>query len=299
MADDLWILSQASPTLKDRSSDDNAYYTRSAIANGWRVHHLPFRLDDGYDIAETFRELPRQPTLRPAAWVGLVPSQTLYERVYAEALGKNLQLLNTPEEHQRAFELHLAYPYLEGLTPRTVAVSDAARCRDALAELSLPVFVKGSLASRKESGWSSCIARSEGELVERVSALLADQGASRGWAMVRELAPLRRGHVPAKDFPIGREYRVFLYRGQVLSFGFYWLYSFLFPELTADEERAMLEVAVEGARRLGVPYLSLDVGQLEDGRFLIVEPGDPQFSGPSLMPVDRIWRRLRELLTAG
>jgi hypothetical protein len=293
---DAWVLSQALPSLRDRSTDDNAYYTRSALAQGWKVSHLPSRLEDQPDLSELFRELPAPPTLCPAVWVGFVPSQALYQQVYEEALRRNLRLLNTPAEHQRAFELHLAYPFLEGLTPKTVAVTDPSQCRAALVEVPLPVFVKGSLASRKEASWGSCVARTEEELVERVTALLRDPRASRGRAMIRELVPLRQDRVPAQDFPVGREYRVFLYRGEVLSFGFYWLYEFLFPPLTPEEERAMLALAVEGARRLGVPYVSLDLGQLEDGRFVIVEPGDPQFSGPSLMPLDRMWRRLKQLV---
>jgi len=99
-----------------------------------------------------------------------------------------------------------------------------------------------------------------------------------------------------KDFPIAREYRCFVYRGEILSYGFYWLYVTLFPPLSSEEEQTMCALVVEAARRLDVPFVSLDVAQQQDGTFIIVEPGDPQFSGPSTMPLAPLWRRLRHLL---
>jgi hypothetical protein len=75
------------------------------------------------------------------------------------------------------------------------------------------------------------------------------------------------------------------------------MYVTLFPPPTTAEEAEMSALAVEAARRLDVPYVSIDVAQRDDGRFVVVEPGDPQFSGPSLMPLGPMWRRLRELLS--
>jgi hypothetical protein len=66
--------------------------------------------------------------------------------------------------------------------------------------------------------------------------------------------------------------------------------------LSADEEQAMCALALEAARRLEVPFVSIDVAQKKDGSFVVVEPGDPQFSGPSMMPLAPLWRRLALML---
>lgn len=290
------LFSQAFPTLKDRFGDDIAYSTRVAIEEGWQVHFLPYRLDEHTALDEALAELPSLPSPQPAVWLGFVPSFALYQKVYDALRGRGYVLVNSPDEHQRVFELDLAYPYIRELTARTAVVRAVDECRRALNEVPLPAFVKGSLASRKEAGWKACVAETPDELATMVGELLRDERAARGRVMIRELLPLRTERVAAKDFPIAREYRFFLYRGEILSYGFYWLYLTLFPPLTPDEEQAMCALASEGARRLDVPFVSIDIAQRQDGSFVIVEPGDPQFSGPSTMPISPLWRRLGALL---
>jgi hypothetical protein len=290
------LFSQAYPNLKDRYGDDIAYVTRAAIAEGWQAFFLPYRLDESSNLDEILAELPESSAPQPAVWMGVVPSLALYRKVYEALRARGYRLLNTPEEHQRVFELDLAYPFLRELTARTAVVRSLDECQAALAEVPLPVFVKGSLASRKEAGWKACVAETEEELLALVGSLLRDEQAARGRVVIRELLALRAERVEVKDFPIAREYRCFVYRGEILSYGFYWLYLTLFPPLQPDEEQAMCALVVEAARRLQVPFVSIDVAQKQDGSFVIVEPGDPQFSGPSMMPLGPMWRRLASLL---
>jgi hypothetical protein len=51
----------------------------------------------------------------------------------------------------------------------------------------------------------------------------------------------------------------------------------------------MVDLAREAARRLEVPYVAVDVGQLEGGSWIVIETGDPQFSGVSTIPLLRLW----------
>jgi hypothetical protein len=44
-----------------------------------------------------------------------------------------------------------------------------------------------------------------------------------------------------------------------------------------------------------LPYVALDIGQLENGRWIIIETGDPQFSGVSEFPLLQLWSRIREI----
>lgn len=230
---------------------------------------VPYRLDESADLDVIFATLPTRATPEPAVWLGVVPSVGLYRNVYDALLSRGYALVNTPDQHQRVFELDLAIPHLRELTARTITVRSVDECQDALATVPLPVFVKGSLASRKEAGWKACVAETEAELTTLVGDLLRDEPASRGRVVLRELLPLRTERVAAKDFPIAREYRCFVYRGEILSYGFYWLYVTLFPALTPAEEQAMRAIVLEAARRLEVPFVSLDVAQKQDGSFVI------------------------------
>lgn len=42
------------------------------------------------------------------------------------------------------------------------------------------------------------------------------------------------------------------------------------------------------SQRLGVPYLAVDVGQLDDGTWVVVECGDAQFCGYCQADVDAL-----------
>lgn len=54
----------------------------------------------------------------------------------------------------------------------------------------------------------------------------------------------------------------------------------------------MLALARQAAARLAAPLVSLDIGQLADGRWIVIEAGDPQFAGLSFIAPGPLWRRL-------
>jgi len=45
-----------------------------------------------------------------------------------------------------------------------------------------------------------------------------------------------------------------------------------------------------------VPYLVVDVGQKEDLDWIVIETGDPQFSGIVQIPHFKFWSRLQDLI---
>ena len=290
------LLSEA-PEPLPADGDDVVGSTRAAAAAGWEVVPLPA----GFGEAEVRRlaaALPEQAPGTPAVWVGSIPSDALYAAVAAAVASRGARLINDLEEHRRIFELDRALPWLGELTPRSVVLTSEEGAEAAIAALGSPVFVKGALLSRKHFGWAACVAADAAELREKVRRLLARPYFSRGRVIVRELVRLRHHRVPALDFPIGREYRVFLYRGEPVGYGYYWPYPHAFVALAPAEEAAMLALAREGARRLGAPFVSLDVGELEDGRWVIIESGDPQFSGLSFIDPRELWGRLTAALRA-
>jgi hypothetical protein len=154
--------------------------------------------------------------------------------------------------------------------------------------------VKGVVKSRKEAGWSACGAQDAGKLRQIVEETLRYVPMARGRGLVCRLAPLRRLEGTLGDFPISREYRVFLYRQRVLAFGFYWDDDEDSARLSTTDEQALLALASEAARRLRVPFLMVDAGQQESGEWTIIEVGDAQFAGLSRVSPPLLWNRLIE-----
>lgn len=228
---------------------------------------------------EAFEAIQVRPAPEPALWVGYIPSAERYGAVYEAAAKRNLLLLNTPDEHLLAMEFPRFYPLIAGLTARSVVISSEYECEDAVAQLELPVFVKGALQSLKGKGFEACIARTLEDLRERVRTLLSQERYARGQVIVRELLLLRHERRDTRGFPRGREFRVFCLHGVALSADYYWHDDDPLMTLSADEEQAVRALAAEAARRIGTPYLAVDVGQCDDGSWTVIEVGDAQFAG--------------------
>lgn len=290
------VLSQA-PLPLSNEGDDIAASTRAAIAAGFELVSLPPELMHVHEVAAALADLPARTELTPAVWVGTIPDEAVYRAVDAHLRARSIHLVNDPDAHLDVFEFDRVYPRLADLTARTVAISAVAELADAVAQVGLPVFLKGALLSRKHSGWAACVANTLAEAEAITLGLLRRPYLSRGRVLVRELLPLRRFTVPASDFPIGREYRVFLLHGEPLAHGYYWPYLGEWAQLSGAEEASMLALARAAARRLRTPLVSVDIGQLEDLRWVVIEVGDPQFSGLSFIDPRVLWPALARQLS--
>lgn len=285
------VVSQAPTPLPD-DGDDIIASTRHALANGFTVFHLPpslLRLDD---LTEPLAAIPPQSTPQPAIWIGTIPDESIYRAVYTELLARNIQLLNSPDEHLDVFEFDRAYPKISDLTAPSVVIDDPDQLTAAVQQVGLPAFLKGALLSRKHSGWRACVADTLDDARLITQKLLRQRYLSRGRVIVRALLPLRRFSVPASEFPVGREYRVFLLHGEPLAHGYYWPYTGEWSHLTPGEQQGLLTLARTAAARFTTPLVALDIGQLEDLTWKIIETGDPQFSGLSFIDPRTLWQNL-------
>lgn len=291
------VLTQAPAPLPD-DGDDLVASTRAAAEAGFTLVHLPPEVDHSGDWLAAITRL--SPRARPevAVWVGTIPEELTYRAVYDELAARGVRLINDPDEHLLALEFDRAYARLVGLTPRSVVVTDPSEADSAAAAVGLPAFVKGAVLSRKHMGWKQCVADTVPALQARIAALLRSPYHARGRVIVRALAPLRHHTVAATDVPVAREYRVFCHRGEPLGHGYYWPYYHPFVALAPGEEAEVLALARAAAARVPTPWLSLDIGQLEDGGWIVIETGDPQLSGLSFISPRPLYRRLAARLAA-
>ena len=116
---------------------------------------------------------------------------------------------------------------------------------------------------------------------------------------MRRLVKLRHSRASAEGFPFGREYRAFVYHQQIVGLGYYWEGDDPLKALTEDEEQQVRALASEAARRLAVPYVAIDIGQVVSGEWIVIESGDAQFSGVSQIPLLTLWHNLRSAVHSG
>lgn len=233
---------------------------------------------------------------RPAVWLGYIPDSARYQAIHQACQARGLRLPNAPTEHDRAMELDLAYPRLKGLTPATVAVTNAEEAMEEAAKLNYPLFLKGAVQSLKSSGWKACVVNDESELKQLVDRLFKSQSRTRGKVLIRELLPLRHARVAGNGFPIGREYRAFIHRNQLLTLAYYWDTEDGFGPLNDKEKEEVKALALSASSRLDVPYCAIDLGQTEDLNWWVIETADAQFAGLAPETIPGHWHRLAAAL---
>ena len=290
------VLSESSDQISPSSSArDLAASTHAAQIAGCEVYYIPADYSQCDDAEGALWHVPHQATPQPAVWIGYIPSAERYRQIYEAARAKGIHLLNTPEQHRVAQEFDGAYPFLQELTPKSVVISSVEECAEAVRALDLPIFVKGVVQSRKARGWKACVADSLEELQRLTTVLLDLSNRSRGRVVLRRLVALRHSRRSAEEFPFGREYRCFVYRGEILGLGYYWEGDDPLKTLSVPEEKAVRDLAREAARRLPTSYVAIDIGQLEGGTWIVIETGDAQFSGVSQIPLLQLWHHLQQI----
>jgi hypothetical protein len=264
---------------------------------GCKVHHIPPDFEECETAENALAHIPQYEPETIGIWVGYIPELERYEAIYTAAQAKGIILINNPLQHQTAMEFDRFYPLLKELTPTSIVISSIEECLKASETLGFPVFVKGAIQSRKRQGWQSCVAKNYEELVKLTEWLLKLKYGSRGKVIVRKLVKLRHTRRAKNGFPLGREFRIFIYNQQVLKYGYYWASQDDLSRLSATEETEVLNLAVYAAKCLSVPYIAIDIGQLSSGEWIVIEVGDAQFAGISQIPILELLYQLKQAVS--
>jgi hypothetical protein len=258
-----------------------AAHAQAARGTGLRVHALPIDLSDPESALGWLNfDEPHLGVLST-----FIQRDATYRPLYEAARARGIELLHTPEQNRRIMEFGEFYERIADLTARSVVVTDEQSLERAVTELTFPVFTKGSVKSVKEQGWDACVARTAEQL--RVRA------AKWGEVVAREILPLRGQRGSSELFPNAREYRAYWLDGKLVGKEYYWDGDDPFGPL-AEQETAVDELVHKAASRMDTPFVSVDVGQLEDGTWRVIEIGDPQYSGICHMNRYTCWQRIVE-----
>jgi glutathione synthase/RimK-type ligase-like ATP-grasp enzyme len=214
-----------------------------------------------------------------------------YEHVFRRLREQGLRLVNDPAQSRRANDLSVWAPELGALTPRSLVFEEEVDAERVERELGYPLFVK-------------TVQQTHGHL--RELAFVDDRaGLERSVARYRELAHLAGQAIavrervslrlaeragPSERVPTAWEHRVFVLDGHVVGLGAYWRDAGI--ERTPEEDRAIRAIALEVQRRLGVPFLAVDVAQRIDGRLVVIETNDAQESGYTTIDPEALWREV-------
>jgi hypothetical protein len=291
----LIVFTEATTDKSSLNTRELASITEAARLFGCRVYTIPPNFDKCETAENALAYVPEFDSPQPCIWIGFIPSFERYEAIYLAAQQKNIFLVNNPEQHRRAMEFDQFYPMLHDLTAKSLIIQDLAQLSDVEAKLHFPVFVKGAVKSNKEGGWNAVVANNLEELYSLATTILQSSYRSRDKVIVRELLKLKTVASDSKAFPISHEYRAFVYQGKILAYGFYWDEYNEIISLTSLEKQSFVALITEAARRVEVPFVAVDIAQLESGGWKLIEIGDAQFCGLSQIPVLELWSKLKDI----
>ncbi|MBD2248062.1 ATP-grasp domain-containing protein [Nostoc sp. FACHB-888] len=290
------VLSESTEQIEpSASASENKLMTEAAQLLGCKVYHIPRDFERCGTAENALWHISNYSQITAGIWIGYIPEFERYQAIYYAALAKGIKLLNTPLEHQTALEFDLFYPHLKGLTPESLVITSTSECIEAGELLGFPLFIKGAVQSQKMQGWKSCIANNQEELISTTEGLLKLKYHSRGRVILRKLEKLRHKRLAPNGFPMGREFRCFIHNQQILKYGYYWDGEDELSKLSKPEETQVLKLAVLASECLGVPYIAIDIGQLESGEWIVIETADAQFAGLSHIPALELWNKLKDI----
>jgi ATP-grasp domain, R2K clade family 3 len=157
-----------------------------------------------------------------------------------------------------------------------------------------PFVLKGATNSKKRQWKTHMYAENRLKAVQVMLRLMDDSLVSTQGVYVREYVPLKSYGTNVVGQPITDEYRLFMFRDQVLAKGYYWSSNSdeigIKPDPATIPPDLIHEIATI-VREHTDAYV-MDLAQTEDGRWMLVELNSLEMSGISDCNPDELYRNL-------
>jgi len=198
------------------------------------------------------------------------------------------QLVNSHLQHQMVSDIQNWYPYLKDYTPKTwFKLEDVEDCPNGY-------FLKGFVNSRKQLFRTHSFAANRKEMMEVYFRLMEDSLIQHQGVCIREFIDLKTyGVNDITGCPIGKEFRILMYKDIEIARGFYWSNyeeSSNHPKPEQVDARFLKEVIKKIEFKAN--FWCLDVAQKADGEWIVIELGDAQMCGLSTISPNEFYMNL-------
>lgn len=229
-------------------------------------------------------EIPPQQTI-----IGRYSVLPFYDWVSEDIKSVGSELINSPSQHRWIANFHY-YDAIKNITPETWF-----RAVDVPNEG--PFIVKGTTNGRKHNWNKFMFAPTRTDAIEKAVLLQEDSLIGQQDIVFRKYHPLETYEIGVNGLPITNEWRVFCFRGKILSYGYYWSLANNADQINANGPGSgFLEFAEEAARRCvdSVNFYVIDIARTVSGEWIVIELNDAQMSGLSMVDPLDLWGNLRK-----
>lgn len=189
-------------------------------------------------------------------------------------------LINSYQQHRYIADMKNWYEDLQNYTPQTWF-----RLEDIPEEG--PFILKGETNSQKFLWDELMYAANKKEAVDIYCRLKNDSLLQYQDIVIRKYTPLKKFLTGLRGLPITNEWRFFTAYGYVLTYGYYWssyiedVKEKLGREPSLDKKGVMLVTKLLEITKHKTNALVMDIAQLENGDWILIELNDLQMSGLS------------------
>lgn len=199
-----------------------------------------------------------------------------YNELEKDLANNGSKLLNSTAEHQWISSFDY-YNDLKEFTPNSWDDSNFHTCSHPG-----PFVLKGRTNSRKAQWSKRMFAQTRAEVYDIASELANDPLIGPQGIIYREYVPLRQFEVcPLSGMPFSNEWRLFFYKGHLLSNSYYWTCASDETIAKADLPTPGFELAYKVAdiAKRHTTFFVLDIAEKEDGGWVVIEVNDGQMAG--------------------
>lgn len=218
-----------------------------------------------------------------------------YEWVYTDLQHSGSELINSPLQHDWIADFKY-YQLLKDFTPKTWFSSNDLDDADA------PFIVKGVTNGRKDNWFKFMFAMTKADAIANCNRLQEDSLVGQQDIIFRKYHQLETFEIGINGLPITNEWRVFCYKGQIVTYGFYW--SLATNARTIHENgpgEGFIEFATTVANLCSdyCNFYVIDIAKTITGEWIVIELNDGQMSGLSMIDPLTLYGNLHALIHKG
>lgn len=203
------------------------------------------------------------------------------------------ELINSHHQHCYVADIRNWYEDLKEYTPKTWTGLDWI-------DEEGPYVLKGMTNSRKNKWKTHMFAANKDDAANVYWELLTDPllEDTKQEIVIRKFEKLYTYFIGVNGMPVTKEYRFFIFNGQVVSGGYYWSqYHDDLPEKPDPDEvpREFLDkiISLVGNK---INFWLLDVGQKVNGEWIVIELGDAQMGGLSCNDPETLYSNMARVI---
>lgn len=213
---------------------------------------------------------------------------------------KNCTLVNTYSHHQFVADIQNWYEGDSSFCFKSDTFKTWFDVMHIPPEENGPFVIKGRTNSKKFKWDTHMFAASRKEVGQVIANLMEDPLISEQGICIRKYEPLVTYETSINGLPITHEFRVFAYKGEIISKGFYW--SNFYEELKQKYDLCLNKDALDLVKQIAwevqfhIPFVCIDIAMTTSGEWKVVELNDGTMAGLSTINPWNFYENLKNKL---